>query len=133
MPEAELQRTPETFSYAIVRVVPRVERGESFNAGVVLFCRRLDFLGARVGLDERRLAVLAADLSPEVVRRAAGGDRADRRGRSGRRADRRPAAVRALRLARRSREHDHPALAGAHRPVRGPAETLARLFAELVL
>jgi hypothetical protein len=56
------------FSYAIVRVVPRVERGEGFNAGVVLFCRQLDFLGARVGLDERRLAVLAPDVSPEVVR-----------------------------------------------------------------
>jgi hypothetical protein len=46
-----------------------VERGEGFNAGVVLFCRQLDFLAARVALDERRLAVLAPDLSPETVRR----------------------------------------------------------------
>jgi hypothetical protein len=46
-----------------------VERGEGFNAGVVLFCRQLDFLEARVALDERRLAVLAPDLSPEAVRR----------------------------------------------------------------
>jgi hypothetical protein len=60
-------RTPETFSYAVVRVVPRVERGESFNAGVVLFCRRRGFLGARIGLDESRLAALAADLAPGEV------------------------------------------------------------------
>jgi Protein of unknown function (DUF3037) len=56
------------FSYAVLRVVPRVERGERFNAGVVLFCRQRDFLGARVGLDERRLAALAPDLSAEEVR-----------------------------------------------------------------
>jgi hypothetical protein len=56
------------FSYAILRVVPRVERGECFNAGVVLFCRQLGFLGARVGLDERRLAALAPDASAADVR-----------------------------------------------------------------
>jgi hypothetical protein len=56
------------FSYAIVRIVPRVERGERFNAGVVLYCAELGFLGARVRLDERRLAALAPDVAPEVVR-----------------------------------------------------------------
>jgi hypothetical protein len=56
------------FSYAVVRVVPRVERGECFNAGVVLFCRQRGFLGARVGLDEHRLAALAPDVAPETVR-----------------------------------------------------------------
>jgi hypothetical protein len=56
------------FSYAILRVVPRVERGECFNAGVVLFCRQLGFLGVKVGLDERRLAALAPDASAEDVR-----------------------------------------------------------------
>jgi Protein of unknown function (DUF3037) len=56
------------FSYAVVRVVPSVERGERFNAGVVLFCRQRDFLGARVALDERRLAALAPDVAPDVVR-----------------------------------------------------------------
>jgi hypothetical protein len=55
------------FSYAILRVVPRVERGEGFNAGVILFCRQLDFLAARIALDERRLAALAPDLSPASV------------------------------------------------------------------
>jgi len=59
---------PRPFSYAVLRVVPRVERGECFNAGVVLFCRQLDFLGVKVGLDERRLAALAPDASAEDVR-----------------------------------------------------------------
>jgi hypothetical protein len=52
-----LDSTP--FSYLILRVVPSVERGERFNVGVVLFCRQLGFLGARVALDEGRLAALA--------------------------------------------------------------------------
>lgn len=56
------------FSYAIVRVVPHVERGERFNAGVVLHCPVQAFLGARVHLDEGRLAALAPDLAPDVVR-----------------------------------------------------------------
>jgi hypothetical protein len=48
----------EAFSYALLQVVPRIERGERFNAGVVLYCRRARFLGARVQLDERKLAAL---------------------------------------------------------------------------
>ena len=59
---------PNPFSYAILRVVPRVERGERFNAGVVLFCRQRDFLGVKIGLDERRLAALAPDISADEVR-----------------------------------------------------------------
>lgn len=46
------------FQYAVLRIVPDEERGERLNAGVVLFARTLDFLGARVGLDEGRLAAL---------------------------------------------------------------------------
>ena len=49
----------EPFQYAMLRVVPRVERGEALNAGVVLFCRPLRFLGARVELDAGLLAALA--------------------------------------------------------------------------
>ena len=44
---------PDRFAYAILRVVPRVERGEQLNAGVVLFCRRRNFLAVRAELDER--------------------------------------------------------------------------------
>ena len=64
MPESA--RSP--FAYAILRVVPRVERGERFNAGVVLFCRQRGFLGAEVSLDERRLAALAPDARADEVR-----------------------------------------------------------------
>lgn len=56
------------FQYAIVRVVPRVERGECLNVGVVLLCRPRRFLGARIHLDERRLAAFAPDLDPERIR-----------------------------------------------------------------
>jgi len=56
------------FQYAAVRIVPRVERGEAVNAGVVLFCRPLRFLGARTRLDEDLLAALAPDCDPAAIR-----------------------------------------------------------------
>ncbi|MFD9790160.1 DUF3037 domain-containing protein [Streptomyces sp. NPDC059070] len=46
------------FEYALLRVVPRVERGEFFNAGVVLYCRAESFVVARTHLDETKLAAL---------------------------------------------------------------------------
>ncbi len=51
------------FEYSVLRVVPRVERAESMNAGVILYCRELGYLGARVHLDVERLRALdrAAD------------------------------------------------------------------------
>jgi hypothetical protein len=55
----------EPFQYAVVRVVPRVDRGEFVNAGVILFCRGLGYLAARILLDEDRLAALAPDPLPE--------------------------------------------------------------------
>lgn len=58
---------PSPFSYAILRVVPSVERGERLNVGVVLFCRQRSFLGARVALEPDRLARLAPGLAlPEL-------------------------------------------------------------------
>jgi Protein of unknown function (DUF3037) len=59
---------PSPFQYAIVRVVPRVERGECVNAGVVLFCRPRRFLAARLALDEARLLALAPDVDLAAVR-----------------------------------------------------------------
>jgi hypothetical protein len=56
------------FEYAIVRVVPRVERGETMNAGIVLMCRPRRFLGARTALDEGLLVAMAPDCDPEIVR-----------------------------------------------------------------
>ena len=54
------------FDYAVVRVVPRVERDEFMNAGVILYCRPLDFLGALVELDPARLAALWPDAASDL-------------------------------------------------------------------
>ena len=69
------------FSYAVFRVVPSVERGERINVGVVLFCGPLQYLAARTGLDEARLATLwpgldAATIRPhlDAIERVAAGD-----------------------------------------------------------
>lgn len=52
----------EPFQYALLRVVPRADRGECFNAGVVLYCRRRGYLGIRTRLDPERLALLGPEL-----------------------------------------------------------------------
>jgi hypothetical protein len=49
----------DPFQYAVIRVVPRIDRGEFLNVGVILFCRTRDYLEARIELDEARLAMLA--------------------------------------------------------------------------
>jgi hypothetical protein len=56
------------FQYAVLRVVPHVERGERINAGVVLFCRGRSYLAARTELDERALAAIAPDCEVAEVR-----------------------------------------------------------------
>lgn len=66
MPEPD--RTARPFAYALLRVVPRVERGERINVGVALYCRQHDFLELRTHLDESRLHVLAPDLDLAAVR-----------------------------------------------------------------
>src|SRR3954467_9262899 len=57
-----------SFSYAILRVVPSVERGEAINVGVVVYSRQHDFLGLRVQLDDARLAALDPDCDPDPIR-----------------------------------------------------------------
>jgi DUF3037 family protein len=60
---------PCSFDYAVVRVVPHVEREEFINAGVILFCHDREFLEARIELDEERLLALAPDVDLPLVRR----------------------------------------------------------------
>jgi hypothetical protein len=55
------------FEYAVLRVVPRVERGEYMNAGVVLYCQDARFLDARVHLDPERLRAFAPGLDHDAV------------------------------------------------------------------
>ena len=54
-------RGRNSFEYAVLRVVPRVERGEFINAGIVLYCRARAFLDARIALDVPRLRALSPD------------------------------------------------------------------------
>jgi Protein of unknown function (DUF3037) len=56
------------FSYAVFRVVPRVERGERMNVGVLVFSRPAGFLGVRTHLDEARLAAFWPELDARSVR-----------------------------------------------------------------
>ncbi len=57
------------FSYAIVRVVPQVEREEFVNAGAIVFCDAQDFLLASIELDEARICALAPDVDLVLVGR----------------------------------------------------------------
>ncbi len=66
----------EPYQYALLRVVPRIERGEQLNAGVVVFSRRHGFLAARTQLDAERLRALepgadVAAIEAELARRVA--------------------------------------------------------------
>jgi hypothetical protein len=56
------------YDYAIVRLVPRVERGEAINVGVILSCPDRDFLAARIELDEARIRALDAGFDVETAR-----------------------------------------------------------------
>ena len=76
MPDAR-----SAYQYAIIRVVPRVERGEFVNAGIVLLCRSRAYIGAAVELDTARLRALDPDADVvligahlSAVERVAGGD-----------------------------------------------------------
>lgn len=60
-------RKRHSFDYAVVRVVPRVERGEFLNAGVILFSSTAGYLCARVELDRPRLLALAPDIDLALV------------------------------------------------------------------
>ena len=60
----------EAFEYAVLRVVPRVDRGEAMNAGIVLYCRPRRYLGARLALDEGVLLALDPEADVPGVHRA---------------------------------------------------------------
>jgi hypothetical protein len=58
-----------SFDYAIIRVVPCVEREEFMNVGVILFCRARQFLDARVTLDKTRLQALSPSVDVEKIKK----------------------------------------------------------------
>jgi hypothetical protein len=53
---------PNSYDYALIRLVPSVERGECLNIGVILFCRTLEYLGVRIYLDKARSLALSPDV-----------------------------------------------------------------------
>jgi hypothetical protein len=63
-------RALHTYDYAVVRVVPRVERGEFVNAGIILSCDVERILRARIELDERALLAIDPHVDVDVVRSA---------------------------------------------------------------
>lgn len=62
-------RQPRTlpYEYFVVRCVPRVDRGECLNVGVVLYCQQADFLGARSEVSAQRLEALDATIDIEAI------------------------------------------------------------------
>jgi len=58
-----------SYDYAVIRVVPRVERQEFVNAGVIVWCKEQDVLEARIELDESRLLALDPTADAAAVRR----------------------------------------------------------------
>jgi hypothetical protein len=62
-----LMRKRYPFDYAVVRVVPRVDRGEFLNAGVILFSSTAAFLGARIACDHNRLNALAPGIDTAMI------------------------------------------------------------------
>jgi hypothetical protein len=58
------------YEYAIIQAVPRVERGELINVGVVLYCQRRDFMAARTHLPDDRLRALDPGADVEGIRAA---------------------------------------------------------------
>jgi hypothetical protein len=63
---------PVAFDFATIRIVPRVERGEFINAGVILFCSEKKFLRAQVHFDEARIAALWPDYDGDLIHRHLG-------------------------------------------------------------
>ncbi|MGW0810047.1 DUF3037 domain-containing protein [Nonomuraea sp. NPDC002799] len=64
--------TRDVYEYAVIRVMPKVERGELINAGVLLYCQPRDYLCARVELDPVRVRALDPAADVEEIRRALG-------------------------------------------------------------
>ncbi|MCC5578693.1 DUF3037 domain-containing protein [Microtetraspora sp. AC03309] len=60
----------DVYEYAVIRVIPSVERGELINAGVILYCQPRGYLCARVELDEARLRALSVSVDLPGVRHA---------------------------------------------------------------
>ena len=57
-----------TYEYAVIRLVPKVEREEFLNIGVILFSKRKKYLGIKFQIDEKRISAFSEDVDPNMVR-----------------------------------------------------------------
>lgn len=124
MPEQPL------FEYAVIRVVPKVEREEFMNVGVILFCRPKRYLGCKITLDEARLRAFSPTLDLEALQAFVTGFEKTCRG-EGPIGQLDPASrfrwLTAMRSTILQTSRVHPGLCS------GPEDTLDRLHRELVL
>ncbi len=124
MPEQPL------FEYAVIRVVPKVEREEFMNVGVILFCRQKRYLGCKITLDEARLRAFSPTLDLEALQAFVNGFEKTCRG-EGPIGQMDPASrfrwLTAMRSTVLQTSRVHPGLCS------GPEDTLDRLHRELVL
>ena len=114
-PEARAgDRRTVGFSYAVIRAVPRVERGEFVNIGVIIYCQDRDYLNAAIAIDDVRLRALDHQIDLDTVAQAA--ESITRRCLEpvGSAAGERRAAL-PLRHPDRTAEHGRPDLTGARR------------------
>ena len=65
--------TGYAFQYAVLRAVPRVERGEFVNIGVIMYCQQAEFLRVRAVIDDARLRALDPEVDLDAVQTAAQG------------------------------------------------------------
>ncbi len=56
------------YEYAVIRIVPRVDREEFVNAGVIMFCKKQRFLQTRIEINEQKLRVLSADVDLDQIK-----------------------------------------------------------------
>lgn len=124
-------RAHDTYDYAVIRVVPRVEREEFVNVGIILSCERAKFLEARIELDEARLLALDPTLTWNYASDSGyhSGDLPRRRSGC---TDRPAAAACALPLAHGQTQFDHPDIAGAQGRCGDLAATLEHLMDRMV-
>jgi hypothetical protein len=58
-----------TYEYAIIRLIPKVEREEFLNIGVILFSKRKKYLGIRHGINEKRILVFSPEIDVDLIRK----------------------------------------------------------------
>jgi Protein of unknown function (DUF3037) len=117
------------FEYAVLRAVPRIERGESVNIGVIIYCQALDYLGTATSIDPARLRVLDPEVDVDGVRAAVDAVRAACDGEGPAGAGSRGERFRWLTSPRSTVVQPGPVHAGL---TQDPAAELARLLERLV-